>query len=74
MDPVDIEDNISRLYFDTAGGPIPHLLKFLLTITTPDKVMFGGDYPHTPSPIVINTISQLREFLVQVGIKVSLVV
>jgi 6-methylsalicylate decarboxylase len=63
LPPIDIDDNLSRCYFDLAGAPVPNLISFLLTITTPEKMMFGGDCPHTPAPVVMETISQLTEFI-----------
>ena len=53
MPEVDIPANISRLYFDLAGTAKPELLDLLLSITTPDRVLFGSDYPFTPAPLII---------------------
>ena len=50
-------------WFDTAGDPVPDLLPLLLTITGPDHVLFGSDYPFTPrSQALVNT-QRLQEFL-----------
>ncbi len=62
MDPIDVDANVSRLYFDTAGTPVPFNLKFLLTITTPDHVMYGGDWPHTRTDFVIKNMEILQAF------------
>lgn len=59
--PVDMGDNLSRLYFDTAGTPAPHLLPFLLKITTPDKIIYGADYPFTPTPVVKGSLDKLLQ-------------
>ena len=53
MPEVDIRSNLSRLYFDLAGITKPELLDLLLTITTPDHVLFGSDYPFTPKRLII---------------------
>ena len=37
---VDVEASFKKLYFDIAGNPAPHLLKWLLTITTAMGVIF----------------------------------
>ena len=63
MDPVNVDDNLSRLYYDTAGSPVPYMLKLLLTITTPDHVMYGGDYPFTNAEIVLANLEKLKDFL-----------
>lgn len=51
------------LLFDTAGDPVPDLLPLLLTITTPDRVLFGSDYPFTPKGQALANARRLREFL-----------
>ena len=52
MPDVDIHANLSRLYFDLAGITKPELLNLLLSITTPDHLLYGSDYPFTPVPLV----------------------
>lgn len=61
--PIDVRANIERLYFDLAGTPAPDLLPFLLTITTPDKIMYGGDFPFTPAALVKKNLEDLVGFL-----------
>lgn len=50
MPDVDISAGLSRLYYDTAGITKPELRELLLTITTPDHILYGSDFPFTPSP------------------------
>ena len=57
----DVKDNIRRLYFDTAGNPAPHMLELLLTITTPDKIMYGGDFPYTPLALMKKNMDDLNQ-------------
>lgn len=61
--PIDVKANIEKLYFDAAGTPAPHLLPFLLTITTPDKIVYGADYPFTPVPAVKKGVQSLVTML-----------
>lgn len=61
MEPVDVKKNYDRLYFDCSGDPIPNVLEFLLTWTTPDKVMYGSDYPFTNAELTRPKIKGLRE-------------
>lgn len=63
MGHVDVAANLARLLFDTAGDPVPDLLPLLLTITTPDRVLFGSDYPFTPREQALANTRRLREFL-----------
>lgn len=61
--PIDVRDNLSRLYFDIAGTPVPYNLPYLLTITTPDKLLYGADYPFTPALLVKKNLDKLIRFL-----------
>lgn len=49
---INVAGDISRLYFDLAGHPAPHLLDFLLTIAEPDHIMYGTDAPFPPKPFI----------------------
>ena len=49
---VDIRANLSRLHFDLAGIAKPELFEILLSITTPDRILFGSDYPFTPKRLI----------------------
>lgn len=53
MQPIDWEGNLSRLYYDLAGGASPETVKMMLTITTPDKILYGSDYPYLPDNVLI---------------------
>lgn len=59
--PMDVDGCLSKLYFDLAGNPAPHLLPLLLTMTTPDHVVFGSDYPFTPEPAIRANLDQLAQ-------------
>ena len=47
-EPFDIEGNLSRLYYDLAGGPSLQAIDMLLTITSPEHILYGSDYPFVP--------------------------
>ena len=61
--PIDVKENLSRLYFDLAGNPVPHNLPYLLTIAGPDQLIYGADYPFTPAPLAKKNLEALRSFL-----------
>jgi predicted TIM-barrel fold metal-dependent hydrolase len=63
MADIDIKANYERLYFDTAGSPVPHLLENLLTVTSPDKIMFGSDYPWTIASRCPKAIAALENMI-----------
>lgn len=59
MQDVDIKKSVAKLYFDLSGNPAPHLLDWLLTITAPDKIMYGADFPFTPAVLVKSNLNKL---------------
>ena len=64
-EPIDIEGNLSRLYYDLAGGPSTEAIKMLLTVTTPDRIMFGTDYAFVPTPILEKVASKVKNEILQ---------
>ncbi len=63
MQPIDWERNMSNLYFDLAGGASPEIVKMLLTITTPDKLLYGSDYPYQSAPVLRKALNNMRQWL-----------
>jgi len=53
MQPVDVDDNLSRLWYDLAGVPTDDVIDMLLTITTPDHLLYGSDYPYVAEPVLL---------------------
>jgi predicted TIM-barrel fold metal-dependent hydrolase len=49
---IDVLGDLCRLHFDLAGHAVPRALDALLTITTPDHLHYGSDWPFTPEPVV----------------------
>jgi predicted TIM-barrel fold metal-dependent hydrolase len=52
MEAVDVLGGLRRLYYDVAGDARPVMLDALLKIADPTHVLYGSDYPYTPSAIV----------------------
>ncbi len=65
MKEVDVQKSVQRLYFDLSGNPAPHLLDWLLTITLPDHILYGSDFPFTPSAQIKNNLNALLKMLDQ---------
>lgn len=63
MQPVDWEGNLSRLYFDLAGNPTAEVIHSLLTITTPDHILYGSDYPYLPDTVLKANLQRLKQTL-----------
>lgn len=59
-EPIDIDSNLAALYYDLAGGPAAQAVKMLLTVTTPDHIMFGTDYPFVPAPILQKVTARVK--------------
>ncbi|MDE6714998.1 MAG: amidohydrolase [Muribaculaceae bacterium] len=64
-EPIDIDGNLSKLYYDLAGGPTAQAIKMLLTITSPDHLLFGTDYPFVPAPILQKVAAKVRNEIIQ---------
>lgn len=61
MQPVDFEANLANLYYDIAGGASPELVKTMLTVTTPEHILYGSDYPYMPDNVLIDNINRMKE-------------
>ena len=48
---VDVLGDLARLHFDLAGHGVPRSLDVLLTLTTPDHLHYGSDWPFTAEPV-----------------------
>ena len=46
MQPVDVDANISKLYFDLAGAATDDVIESLLKITETSHILYGSDYPY----------------------------
>ena len=53
MEPVNFFESVGKLFFDTAGDPMPEQLDMLLKIASLDKIIFGTDYPYVPAPVIL---------------------
>lgn len=69
MKAVNVEESFKRFYFDIVGNPTPYLLKWLLTITTPDHIMYGSDFPFTPLKQIETNLNQLLKMLEEDDLK-----
>lgn len=63
MQPIDWKANLKNLYYDLAGSASPDVVKSLLTITTPDHLLYGSDYPYQPAAVLEKTLTGMRSWL-----------
>ena len=68
MQPVDVDANVSRLYFDLAGAATDDAIRALLTVTTADHLLYGSDYPYVAAPALVGAKASLQQRLPALGL------
>ena len=68
MQPVDVDANLSRLYFDLAGAATDDVIESLLTIADPSHVLYGSDYPYVAAPALVGAKKSLEARLAAHGL------
>ena len=54
------EENLSRLYYDLAGAASVQAIKMMLSITTPDHILYGSDYPYGKPGVLSANLQKLK--------------
>lgn len=57
----DLYGDFASLYFDLAGNPVPTQLEDLMAIVPEDHLLYGSDYPYTPSQTCKTLLTRLKE-------------
>ena len=60
---IDWEANLATLYYDLAGAHSPEVIRMLLTITTPDHLLYGSDYPYAAPQVLTAGLRRMRQYL-----------
>jgi len=60
---IDYEANLRALYYDLAGALSPEAIRMLLTITTPDHLLYGSDYPYVAPQILTQSLGRMKQYL-----------
>jgi predicted TIM-barrel fold metal-dependent hydrolase/quinol monooxygenase YgiN len=60
---IDWEKNLAVLYYDLAGAHSPEVIRMLLTITTPDHLLYGSDYPYVSSQMLTQSLQRIKQYL-----------
>jgi predicted TIM-barrel fold metal-dependent hydrolase/quinol monooxygenase YgiN len=68
MQPVDVDANLSRLYFDLAGAATDDAIRSLLTITSADHILYGSDYPYVAAAALVSAKESLQQRLPALGL------
>ena len=57
------EANLAALYYDLAGAHSPEVIRMLLTITTPDHLLYGSDYPYVAPQVLTQSLQRMQQYL-----------
>ena len=60
---IDYEANLAALYYDLAGAHSPEVIRLLLTITTPDHLLYGSDYPYVAPQVLTQSLARMKQYL-----------
>ena len=60
---IDWEANLGALYYDLAGAHSPEVIRMMLTITTPDHLLYGSDYPYVAPQVLTQGLARMKQYL-----------
>ena len=60
---IDWDANLAALYYDLAGAHSPEVIHMLLTITTPDHLLYGSDYPYVAPQVLTQSLARMKDYL-----------
>ena len=60
---IDWEANLRALYYDLAGAHSPETIRMMLTITTPDHLFYGSDYPYVAPQVLTQSLARMKDYL-----------
>ena len=60
---IDYEANLAALYYDLAGAHSPEVIRMLLSVTTPDHLLYGSDYPYVAPQVLTASLQRMHQYL-----------
>ena len=60
---INWEANLRTLYYDLAGAHSPEVIRLMLTITTPDHLLYGSDYPYVAPQVLTQSLARMKQYL-----------
>ena len=60
---IDWETNLRTLYYDLAGAHSPEVIRMMLTITTPNHLLYGSDYPYVAPQMLTQSLERMKQYL-----------
>ena len=65
VEEIDWEANLNGLYYDLAGAHSPEVIRMMLTITTPDHLLYGSDYPYVAPQVLTAGLARMKQYLLE---------
>ena len=60
---IDWDANLAALYYDLAGAHSPEVIRMMLTITTPNHLLYGSDYPYVAPQVLTQSLARMKQYL-----------
>ena len=60
---IDWDANLRALYYDLAGAHSPEVIRMMLTITSPDHLLYGSDYPYVAPQVLTQSLARMKQYL-----------
>ena len=60
---IDYKANLAALYYDLAGAHSAEVIRMLLTITKPDHLLYGSDYPYVSPQVLTQSLGRMKQYL-----------
>ena len=60
---IDWDANLRALYYDLAGAHSAETIRMMLTITTPDHLLYGSDYPYVAPQVLTQSLARMKDYL-----------
>ncbi len=60
---INYEANLAALYYDLAGAHSPEVIRMMLTITRPDHLLYGSDYPYVAPQVLTQSLGRMKQYL-----------
>jgi len=62
---IDWDANLAALYYDLAGAHSAEVIRMMLSITTPDHLLYGSDYPYVAPQVLTAGLERMRKYLAE---------
>jgi predicted TIM-barrel fold metal-dependent hydrolase/quinol monooxygenase YgiN len=60
---IDWKANLRALYYDLAGAHSPETIHMMLTITSPDHLLYGSDFPYVQPQVLTQSLARMKDYL-----------